>query len=57
MAAQPTPIEPPGRGLLDGKRVVITAAAGTGIGGAGEHAGGLDDDGVGVTERGVPGGF
>ena len=34
MAAQPTPIEPPGRGLLDGKRVVITAAAGTGIGGA-----------------------
>lgn len=34
MAAQPTPTEPPGRGLLDGKRVVITAAAGTGIGGA-----------------------
>jgi 3-oxoacyl-[acyl-carrier protein] reductase len=34
MAAQPTPIEPPGRGLLEGKRVVITAAAGTGIGGA-----------------------
>lgn len=34
MTAQPTPIEPPGRGLLDGKRVVITAAAGTGIGGA-----------------------
>lgn len=34
MAAQPTPVEPPGRGLLDGRRVVITAAAGTGIGGA-----------------------
>ena len=34
MPAAPTPIEPPGRGLLDGKRVVITAAAGTGIGGA-----------------------
>jgi 3-oxoacyl-[acyl-carrier protein] reductase len=34
MPAQPTPTEPPGRGLLDGKRVVITAAAGTGIGGA-----------------------
>ncbi len=34
MTAQPTPTEPPGRGLLDGKRVVITAAAGTGIGGA-----------------------
>jgi 3-oxoacyl-[acyl-carrier protein] reductase len=30
----PAPIEPPGRGLLDGKRVVVTAAAGTGIGGA-----------------------
>ena len=28
------PVEPAGRGLLDGKRVVITAAAGTGIGGA-----------------------
>lgn len=28
------PTEPPGRGLLDGKRVVITAAAGTGIGGS-----------------------
>jgi 3-oxoacyl-[acyl-carrier protein] reductase len=28
------PEEPPGRGLLAGKRVVITAAAGTGIGGA-----------------------
>ncbi|MEZ5237921.1 MAG: SDR family oxidoreductase [Microthrixaceae bacterium] len=26
--------EPPGRGLLDGRRVVITAAAGSGIGGA-----------------------
>ncbi|MBS1837161.1 MAG: SDR family oxidoreductase [Actinobacteria bacterium] len=34
MAVQPTPTEPPGRGLLDGRRVVITAAAGTGIGGA-----------------------
>jgi 3-oxoacyl-[acyl-carrier protein] reductase len=34
MAARPTPTEPPGRGLLDGKRAVITAAAGTGIGGA-----------------------
>ncbi len=34
MTAQPTPTEPPGRGLLQGKRVVITAAAGTGIGGA-----------------------
>jgi 3-oxoacyl-[acyl-carrier protein] reductase len=31
---QPVPAEPPGRGLLDGKRVVITAAAGSGIGGA-----------------------
>lgn len=29
-----TPVEPPGRGLLSGKRVVITAAAGTGIGGS-----------------------
>lgn len=28
------PEEPPGRGLLAGRRVVITAAAGTGIGGA-----------------------
>ncbi|MFZ4519168.1 MAG: SDR family oxidoreductase [Microthrixaceae bacterium] len=28
------PPEPPGRGLLEGKGVVITAAAGTGIGGA-----------------------
>ena len=26
--AQPAPIEPPGRGLLDGRTVVITAAAG-----------------------------
>ena len=34
MTAQIAPPEPPGRGLLDGKRVVITAAAGTGIGGA-----------------------
>jgi 3-oxoacyl-[acyl-carrier protein] reductase len=34
MTAQTAPPEPPGRGLLDGKRVVITAAAGTGIGGA-----------------------
>lgn len=34
MSPQPVPVEPPGRGLLDGKRVVITAAAGTGIGGA-----------------------
>jgi 3-oxoacyl-[acyl-carrier protein] reductase len=30
---QPPP-EPPGRGLLDGRRVVITAAAGSGIGGS-----------------------
>jgi 3-oxoacyl-[acyl-carrier protein] reductase len=30
----PVPSEPPGRGLLAGKRVVVTAAAGTGIGGA-----------------------
>ena len=28
------PVEPPGRGLLDGKRVVVTAAAGAGIGSA-----------------------
>ncbi|MXW97011.1 MAG: SDR family oxidoreductase [Acidimicrobiaceae bacterium] len=28
------PTEPPGRGLLDGRRVVVTAAAGTGIGSA-----------------------
>ncbi len=28
------PAEPPGRGLLDGKRVVVTAAAGAGIGSA-----------------------
>jgi 3-oxoacyl-[acyl-carrier protein] reductase len=34
MTAQIAPPEPPGRGLLTGKRVVITAAAGTGIGGA-----------------------
>lgn len=34
MAPQAAPPEPPGRGLLDGRRVVITAAAGTGIGGA-----------------------
>ena len=34
MTAPTPPTEPPGRGLLDGKRVVITAAAGTGIGGA-----------------------
>jgi 3-oxoacyl-[acyl-carrier protein] reductase len=35
-ATDPTtpPPEPPGRGLLDGRRVVITAAAGSGIGGA-----------------------
>jgi 3-oxoacyl-[acyl-carrier protein] reductase len=32
--AQPAPIEPPGRGLLEGRTVVITAAAGSGIGGA-----------------------
>ncbi len=32
--ASPVPAEPPGRGLLTGKRVVITAAAGTGIGSA-----------------------
>ena len=32
--AQPAPIEPPGRGLLEGRNVVITAAAGSGIGGA-----------------------
>ncbi len=32
--AQPTPTEPPGRGLLDGRTVVVTAAAGSGIGGA-----------------------
>lgn len=31
---RPTPDEPPGRGLLAGRRVVITAAAGSGIGGA-----------------------
>ena len=30
----PPPTEPPGRGLLDGKRVVVTAAAGAGIGSA-----------------------
>ncbi len=29
-----TPVEPPGRDLLEGKRVVVTAAAGTGIGSA-----------------------
>lgn len=34
MTATTAPPEPPGRGLLEGKRVVITAAAGTGIGGA-----------------------
>ena len=28
------PAEPPGRGLLGGKRVVVTAAAGAGIGSA-----------------------
>ena len=32
--AQPAPIEPPGRGLLDGRTVVVTAAAGSGIGGS-----------------------
>jgi 3-oxoacyl-[acyl-carrier protein] reductase len=32
MRASPTP--PPGRGLLDGRHVVVTAAAGTGIGNA-----------------------
>lgn len=32
--AQPAPIEPPGRGLLDGQTVVVTAAAGSGIGGS-----------------------
>jgi len=31
---QVAPPEPPGRGLLDGRKVVITAAAGSGIGGA-----------------------
>jgi len=30
----PPPAEPPGRGLLDGRNVVITAAAGSGIGGS-----------------------
>lgn len=34
MTAQAPPPEPPGRGLLEHKRVVVTAAAGTGIGGA-----------------------
>ena len=29
-----TPTEPPGRNLLEGQHVVVTAAAGTGIGGA-----------------------
>ena len=33
-AASQAPVEPPGRGLLDGKRVVVTAAAGAGIGSA-----------------------
>lgn len=33
-AAPQAPVEPPGRGLLDGKRVVVTAAAGAGIGSA-----------------------
>lgn len=32
--APQAPVEPPGRGLLDGKRVVVTAAAGAGIGSA-----------------------
>jgi 3-oxoacyl-[acyl-carrier protein] reductase len=32
--AQPAPTEPPGRGLLDGQTVVVTAAAGSGIGGS-----------------------
>ena len=32
--AQPPPIEPPGRGLLEGRTVVVTAAAGSGIGGS-----------------------
>ena len=39
--AQPAPIEPPGRGLLDGRTVVITAAAGSGIGVRVEGAGGV----------------
>ena len=30
--AAPVPTEPPGRGLLEGRTVVVTAAAGTGIG-------------------------
>lgn len=33
-AGPQAPVEPPGRGLLDGKRVVVTAAAGAGIGSA-----------------------
>lgn len=32
--APTAPTEPPGRGLLDGRTVVVTAAAGTGIGGS-----------------------
>ena len=31
-SATPPPVEPPARGLLDGKVVLVTAAAGTGIG-------------------------
>lgn len=34
VSRQSAPPEPPGRGLLDGLGVVVTAAAGTGIGGA-----------------------
>ncbi len=34
MSLSDPPVEPPGRGLLAGKRVVVTAAAGTGIGSA-----------------------
>lgn len=33
-AGPQSPVEPPGRGLLDGRRVVVTAAAGAGIGSA-----------------------
>ncbi len=34
MSRPVSPVEPPGRGLLDDRRVVVTAAAGTGIGSA-----------------------
>ena len=45
------PAPPPGRGLLAGRRVVVTAAAGTGIGSATAHRALLEDATVVISDR------